>query len=405
MVAGEEPVGNPLGVSRGTGTIWIERNLIQGNVSNDDGGGIRLLTPVQGSVRILNNMIVDNLATDTGGGISLDDALDVWIINNTVIRNVSTATAEDADRTSCNPPPNGTCPHGAGLVSERHSQALLRAFPDLPTTFSDPVLFNNIFWRNEAFYLDGTTGLFGGGLPSAGYWDLEVLDPGQAFTQSRYNLCTTLGLNCPNEGTNLTADPMVVQEVLLNFAALAFAGDPSFITVLIRSTPTDPQGDYHLRPVSPAVDRGTLALNNVPAPTVDFDGQLRLSCMPDLGADEVIRNCMHVHDLDGQSWIIGSNRWRARVRITIRGPNEEPVPNATVTGAWSAGNSVGQITTCITDSNGRCNLTSGRLSLTNNPTVTFTVTAVTHPVMQYAPFLNHDPDGDSNGTTIVISRP
>jgi hypothetical protein len=37
--------------------------------------------------------------------------------------------------------------------------------------------------------------------------------------------------------------------------------------------------------------------------------------------------------------------------------------------------------------------------------VTFTVTAVTHPVMQYAPFLNHDPDGDSNGTTIVISRP
>jgi len=405
MVAGEEPVGNPLGVSRGTGTIWIERNLIQGNVSNDDGGGIRLLTPVQGSVRILNNMIVDNLATDTGGGISLDDALDVWIINNTVIRNVSTATAEDADRTSCNPPPNGTCPHGAGLVSERHSQALLRAFPDLPTTFSDPVLFNNIFWRNEAFYLDGTTGLFGGGLPSAGYWDLEVLDPGQAFTQSRYNLCTTLGLNCPNEGTNLTADPMVVQEVLLNFAALAFAGDPSFITVLIRSTPTDPQGDYHLRPVSPAVDRGTLALNNVPAPTVDFDGQLRLSCMPDLGADEVIRNCMHVHDLDGQSWIIGSNRWRAQVRITIRGPNEEPVPNATVTGAWSAGDSVGQITTCITDSNGRCNLTSGRLSLTNNPTVTFTVTAVTHPVMQYAPFLNHDPDGDSNGTTIVISRP
>src|SRR3970282_2413171 len=72
-------------------------------------------------------MIVDNLATDIGGGISLDDALDVEIINNTVAKNISTATAEDAD-ISCNPAEsNATCPHGAGLVSEPHSLALLNA--------------------------------------------------------------------------------------------------------------------------------------------------------------------------------------------------------------------------------------------------------------------------------------
>ena len=76
----------------GSGAVTIERNLIQGNVSNDDGGGIRLLNPVQWKVRIVNNMIVNNLATDIGGGISLDDALDVEIVNNTIARNISTAT-------------------------------------------------------------------------------------------------------------------------------------------------------------------------------------------------------------------------------------------------------------------------------------------------------------------------
>jgi hypothetical protein len=297
MTAGEQPVGNPLGLSAGTGDVDIERNLVQGNVSNDDGGGIRLLAPVAGRIRIINNIVVDNLATDAGGGIALDDALSVQIINNTLAENVSTATAEDADRTTCSPPLNGTCPHGAGLVSEGHSQALLDALNNhqfncnqvnCVSNFSDPVLFNNIFWQNEAFYLDGNLDLLGTqGLPSAGYMDLEVLSGGAYSGQ--YNDCTAFTNDCPSGGGNhnISADPLFLSQVDLNFQALAFSGDPSFVTVIVKSTPGDPQGNYHVPGGSPVVNEGTDSLNGTSAPCNDFDGDGRPNGNDfDIGADE-----------------------------------------------------------------------------------------------------------------------
>jgi hypothetical protein len=301
MIAGEEP-RNPIAqISAGTGDWNIQRNLIQGNTTNDDGGGIRLLTPVDGAVRMDNNMIVDNLATDTGGGISLDDALNVEIVNNTVAKNVSTATAEDADRSAkCfNLPgdpdrgPNGTCPHGAGLDSELNSAALISA-KGLPNgSFSDPVLFNNIFWQNEAFYLQGTSDPtvdpLSSQVTSAGYMDFEVLDldnndTNRTFTSSN-NLCTAFGPNCPDNGTDKAEDPLFVEPpVDLAFDVLAFGGDPSFVTVILKSKPGDPQGNYHAQAGSPAVDAGTTSVGSVAAPSDDFDGETR-GC-PDVGADE-----------------------------------------------------------------------------------------------------------------------
>jgi IPT/TIG domain-containing protein len=295
MIAGEEPQTISQ-LSAGTGDVSIERNRIQGNVSNDDGGGIRLLTPVAGRISIVNNMVVNNLATDSGGGLSLDDALDVRIVNNTIAKNVSTATAEDADRTSCDPAPNATCPHGAGLVSEGHSTALLDAISDeafdcdavnCTSEFTDPVLFNNVLWKNEAFHLDGSIGLLGGGLPSDGYQDLEVLDPTAGHFNAAHGICTTLTADCPGSSDNAAVDPKFIQEIATNFQALAFAGDPSFVTVLLKSTPADPPGDYHLLASSPAVDAGALSSGGVNAPADDFDGDARpLGTAPDAGADE-----------------------------------------------------------------------------------------------------------------------
>jgi len=415
MIAGEQPP-NPLGLSAGTGNIDIERNLIQGNVSNDDGGGVRLLQPVDGRIRILNNLIVNNLATDTGGGISLDDALNVQIINNTIARNVSTGTAEDADRSTCNPPLNGTCPHGAGLTSEPHSAALMAAKRP-STNFSNPLLFNNIFWQNEAFYLDGTIGLFGGGLPSAGYIDMEVLSPATGNFSSFYNLCTTFSANCPDNGTNLVADPRFIQAIPTNFDALAFGGDPSFVTVIMRSAPGDPPGDYHLASSSPAVDSGTASQGGVNAPCDDYDSDGRPNgTANDIGGDEqpgapvspacsAAANSMHVGDLDGTAFIMGGGRWRARVTITIDDSAHAPVAGATINGVWSGGDANGRQLVCVTDTTGRCTLLSGRLSRATDANVTFIVTNVTHPTLEYLPGSNHDPDGDSDGTSITINRP
>jgi hypothetical protein len=72
---------------------------------------------------------------------------------------------------------------------------------------------------------------------------------------------------------------------------------------------------------------------------------------------------MHVGDLDGSSAPAPRNHWNANVTITVHDANENPVANATVSGTWSAG-------------------TGGSDSCTN-----------------------HDPDGDSNGTSIVILQP
>ena len=71
----------------------IYNNLIQANLSNDDGGGIRFLMAGNFPMNVYNNMIVNNVSTHEGGGISLNDAPNVRFYNNTVMKNLTTATA------------------------------------------------------------------------------------------------------------------------------------------------------------------------------------------------------------------------------------------------------------------------------------------------------------------------
>jgi len=113
---------------------------------------------------------------------------------------------------------------------------------------------------------------------------------------------------------------------------------------------------------------------------------------------------MHIGDLDGQSISIGGNRWRATVTLTVHDANHNPVANATVTGTWSAGDSNGRTLSCVTQSNGSCSVQSGRISR-NVASVTFTVSTATHSLYIYQSSANHDPDGDSNGSSITVNRP
>jgi hypothetical protein len=278
MIAGELDQ-NPEVLSPGAGPVRIENNLIQSNMSNDDGGGIRLLQPVDGPVSITNNIIVNNVATDAGGGISIDDALDVRIVNNTISYNISTATAEDADRSTCSPVLLGSCPHSAGVASEVHSRAIMEGrFP--ATTYSDPVMFNNIITSNSAYYLDGA-----GNLPLAGFIDLEVIGtPASEKLRTSYSLTTSadwVGVG------NVSGEPYYQQTALLTFEALAFAGDPAFVTVQILSTQGDPSRDYHIGPFSFAANRGEASLDGVAAPPNDFENEGRPQfTVFDIGADE-----------------------------------------------------------------------------------------------------------------------
>ena len=194
------------GLSDGTGPgLVINANLIMGNAAESgSGGGIRLqnvngteviafpnplllgLVPTSAlwnDVSITNNIITNNVAGWDGGGISLVDALNVNIVNNTIMSNDSTASAGVLFNTlgapissSQGPPQSGqvtstttSASQPAGLVSIQNSPVLAASLPGTITcptghaqstlsngscrTVSYPLLYNNVFWQNRSFYI------------------------------------------------------------------------------------------------------------------------------------------------------------------------------------------------------------------------------------------------------------
>ncbi len=111
---------------------------------------------------------------------------------------------------------------------------------------------------------------------------------------------------------------------------------------------------------------------------------------------------MHAGDLDGSSTPGNRGRWNADVVITIEDDSHTPLANATVDGSWSNGaNGSGS---CVTDGTGQCTISKSNIKA-NSASVTFTITGVTHASSTYTPAANHDPDGDSDGTVIVVLQP
>jgi PKD repeat protein len=111
---------------------------------------------------------------------------------------------------------------------------------------------------------------------------------------------------------------------------------------------------------------------------------------------------VHVGDLDGVGTAAPRGRWDATVTITVHNGNEGAVSGALVEGTWSGGATGG--VSCTTDASGQCSVTKGNLK-SNVPDVTWSVSNVTSGVGAYVAGENHDPDGDSDGTTIVVSQP
>jgi Abnormal spindle-like microcephaly-assoc'd, ASPM-SPD-2-Hydin len=183
------------GLPDGTGpNLVINANLILGNsAASGSGGGLRLQS-VNGteiaawpnrpanwnSVKVTNNIIVNNVAGWDGGGVSLQDALKVDIINNTIASNDTTASsgvlfntlgaplASAPGATNQTTSASTSAPQPAGLVSMQNSANLTSTFVTAtgkPLTitcpnnnpgcsqFSNPYLANDLFWQNRAFYI------------------------------------------------------------------------------------------------------------------------------------------------------------------------------------------------------------------------------------------------------------
>ena len=107
---------------------------------------------------------------------------------------------------------------------------------------------------------------------------------------------------------------------------------------------------------------------------------------------------MHVGDLDGAS-TTSQKSWNANVTIDIHTENHGIAGGVAVSGVWDDG-SAGM---CFTDGSGRCSVSRGGIPRKIS-SVSFTVTGAIHASFVFSPGANHDPDRDSNGTTLVIKR-
>lgn len=113
---------------------------------------------------------------------------------------------------------------------------------------------------------------------------------------------------------------------------------------------------------------------------------------------------MHSSDLDNLSVLNGTARWDAKVEVEVHDIFHNLVSGAKVTANFS-GNGLSTNISCTTGTNGRCILAKTGIDKAKTPTVTVKVTAISKSGYTYNASWNHDPDGDSNGTVIVVNKP
>ena len=295
MIAGALPA-DPDVLSEGSGSVEIYNNHIQGNLANDDGGGIRFLQAGNFPMKVYNNVIAGNISTHEGGGIGINDAPNVQIVNNTIMDNLTTATAVTS---------NGLAAP-AGVSTSENSQQLQATLPAGSPAFSKPVLFNNVLWNNRAGHRAGTTvtgiGL-DGDTTAVDLWDVGVADATGVLAPTRSVIQQNSGQHAfsnPTDAGNKATDPKVAESWAPSVAFATWRQNPAFVdATLVTPTaagevPPDLMGDYHLQACSggassPACDIGVASSSGVTAPTKDIDGDTRPSNAIDAGSDEVVQ--------------------------------------------------------------------------------------------------------------------
>ena len=110
-----------------------------------------------------------------------------------------------------------------------------------------------------------------------------------------------------------------------------------------------------------------------------------------------VRLPIHVGDLDGAGTAVKS-KWNATVTISVHDSGHASVAGVVVTGFWHDGTSA----TCTTTGDGRCAVIESGLLKTAK--ASFSISNLSHSTFAYKSTGNHDPDGDSNGAAITITR-
>ena len=119
-------------------------------------------------------------------------------------------------------------------------------------------------------------------------------------------------------------------------------------------------------------------------------------------AGDVSATVLHVGDLHASTSTGRGGKWNATVTVTVHDESENPVPNAVVGGNWTAGVTGGA--SCTTNGSGQCSVSKNNIK-SSVDSVAFTIDTVARDADGYDSGANHDPDVDSDGTTIVVATP
>ena len=110
---------------------------------------------------------------------------------------------------------------------------------------------------------------------------------------------------------------------------------------------------------------------------------------------------VHIGDLDG-SGSGNKSGWSAAVTVAVHNSIHGAMSGALVTGTLS-GAATGS-RSCTTSGSGTCQISVSNLRK-RDASVTFTVTGITASGATYTSGSNHDVDGGTNGTSVVITKP
>lgn len=111
---------------------------------------------------------------------------------------------------------------------------------------------------------------------------------------------------------------------------------------------------------------------------------------------------VHIADLDDETPPGGGRRIQALVGIWVHDAEHRPAYNVVVRGSWSG--AITGTTRCTTDQLGYCQMASRQMDNEQGIMITMTVKAFDTPGLELDTKLNHEPDGDSDGTKIRIQR-
>jgi hypothetical protein len=188
----------------------------------------------------------------------------------------------------------------AGLATGQNSSQLQSTLPGGSPVFSNPLLFNNIFWDNRS----GTRGVnivHGIGAPGDALpinnWDMGTIDATGLLAPTNTMLQVTTGTTLSGSN-NVGVDPLVATPFDVGVSFTSWRTNVNFIGAIMVTANLPPEllSDYHITSGSSAVNSGAASKavpsyqqppSTLSAPTIDFDNQTRPAGAGfDKGADE-----------------------------------------------------------------------------------------------------------------------